>query len=357
MLLMARRPDLGWAGAGVLIAVAVASLAQAATLGEATPVRAQPVTSTLIRTAGGPLRSRATGARLQAPVSAVDPGAAGPSAVVPPGRAMVRVPILMYHYIRVNPDPRDRLGLSLSVTPADFARQMDWLAANGYHPVDLADLRGYLLGHGSLPSRPVVLTFDDGYRDVYTTAFPVLRAHHFKAVAYIVSGFLNSPNNVTTEQVQEMDASGVQIGVHTVSHADLTKLGAGDLHREVFESKSSLEALLGHQVVDFCYPSGRFNANVVRMVESAGYETATTTDPGVAHSAADRFTWTRVRVGGGEPLERLIADLGEPEPAEEATGLAPAPAPAHPRVAPGGRLPVTYPLQPPPEALLAVVPG
>jgi peptidoglycan/xylan/chitin deacetylase (PgdA/CDA1 family) len=331
---MARRPDLGWAGAGVLIAVAAVSLSQAATLHDPTPVRAQPFP--LVHT---------TPARPTARV----PAAAAPAqeAVVPPGRPTVRVPILMYHYIRVNPDPRDKLGFNLSVTPGDFTRQMDWLAENGYHPVDLSDLRAYLLGHAALPSKPIVLTFDDGYRDVYTTAFPVLRAHHFKGVAYIVSGFVNSPNNVTGEQVLEMDANGVEIGVHTVSHADLTRLAGGDLHREVFDSKAWLEGLLGHPVHDFCYPSGRFNGAVVAAVQAAGFESATTTEPGTVHSAGDRFTWTRVRVSGGESLDQLIADLGPPEGTQMM-------AQAQPRAVPReglARLPITFPIRPPPEAL------
>jgi peptidoglycan/xylan/chitin deacetylase (PgdA/CDA1 family) len=341
---MALRPDLGWVGAGVLIAVAVASLGHAATLSDA-PAPAQPALHTSARAHGAVTRARG-----QAPPAPPVAAPAVVSAIVPPGRPNVRVPILMYHYIRVNPDPRDKVGFNLSVTPSDFAQQMDWLAANGYHPVGLSDLRGYLLGHGSLPARPVVLTFDDGYRDMYTTAYPILRAHRFKAVSYVVSGFINSPNNVTAEQVLEMDANGIEIGAHTVSHADLTKLSAGELHREVFESKQSLEGLLGRPVLDFCYPSGKFNAGVVQTVQAAGFQTATTVDPGLAHSAGDRFTWSRVRVSGGEPLEQLIADLGQPEPTEDVSLPAEAPR------ASGTHLPIRFPLQPPPEALLAVLP-
>jgi peptidoglycan/xylan/chitin deacetylase (PgdA/CDA1 family) len=258
----------------------------------------------------------------------------------------------MYHYIRVNPDPADRLGFNLSVTPVDFARQMDWLAASGYHPIDFDDLRGYLLGGGDLPDRPVVLTFDDGYRDLYTAAYPVLRAHHFKAVAYIVSGFVNSPVNVTADQVLEMDANGIQIGAHTVSHADLTKLSGAGLWHEVADSKASLEGLLGHPVLDFCYPSGRFDDRVVRAVQAAGFLTATTTQPGLVHSAGDRFTWTRVRVSGGESLEQLVSDLGPPE---SGPLVDQPPAPRAPLHGPP-RKPVTVRLLPPREALPAAPP-
>ena len=319
----------------MLIALAIAAIVQATTLSDVHTTQAH----TLIRGVARPPRI------VQAPPPA-QPAAPPepPAAVVPPGRNSVRVPILMYHYIRVNPDPRDRLGFNLSVTPTDFAQQMDWLAEHAYHPVDFDDLRGYLLGNQSLPARPVILTFDDGYRDMYTTALPILRAHQFKGVSYVVSGFLNSPRYITVDMLLEMDAGGIQIGAHTVSHADLTKANAGNLQREVFGSKAELESLLGHPVVDFCYPAGKFSDAVVRVVQGAGFESATTTEPGVSHSAGDRFVWTRVRVNGGESLQQFAADLTQTEPT---VALAPTGQPPARSV----QRRVTFPLRPPPGAL------
>jgi peptidoglycan/xylan/chitin deacetylase (PgdA/CDA1 family) len=274
------------------------------------------------------------------------PLASGPAVAIPLGRPAVTVPILMYHYIRVNPDPRDTLGSNLSVTPDDFGRQLDWLAQNGYHPIDLSDLRAYLAGYHTLPDRPIVLTFDDGYKDMYTTAFPLLRAHHFKAVSYVVSGFLGAPPSVTADQVREMDANGIEIGAHTVSHADLTALSPSDLHHEVFDSKASLEALLGHPVLDFCYPYGKVNAAAAAVVQGAGFESATTTQLGTAHSTGDRFYWPRVRVNGGESLPAVVASLGQPEPAQLVQ-----PEPAAAVAGPGlDHRPITFPLQAPPAA-------
>jgi peptidoglycan/xylan/chitin deacetylase (PgdA/CDA1 family) len=332
---MGRNRQFRRAGAAALVALAAVALLQAATAPAAAPAAGRPALSAAIVREADLQRS----IRLRR-----FPARARQVAMVPPGRLAVRVPILMYHYIRVNPDPADRLGFNLSVTPADFARQMDWLAANGYHPIDLDDLRGYLLGGSGLPDRPVVLTFDDGYRDLYTAAYPVLLAHHFKAVAYIVSGFVNSPVSVTADQLLQMDANGIQIGAHTVSHADLTKLSGANLWHEVFDSKASLEALLGHPVLDFCYPSGRFNDNVARAVQAAGFLTATTTQPGFVHSAADRFTWTRVRVSGGEPLDQLVGALGPPEAGALVDQPPSPPTPLHGPA----RKPVTVPLLPPP---------
>ncbi len=305
---MLKRPHLGRAGAGALIAIATLALGQAVAAGTSEPL---PLPATSLASLHAPLPTSGRFAQ-RLPDS---PPEAENVAVIPAGRPAIRVPILMYHYIRINPNPGDRLGAAVSVTPADFRLQLDWLAANGYHTVDLEQLRGYLLGHGELPARPVVLTFDDGYRDLYTTAYPILREHDDRAVAYIVSGYLGAPNNVTREQVLEMSQNGIEIASHTVSHADLTTLGAGELARQLVDSRADLERLVGHPVVDFCYPAGRVNETAVRAVAAAGYQTATTTQPGVGHGAGDRLLWTRVRVAGGESVESLARDLGPEEAA------------------------------------------
>ena len=240
--------------------------------------------------------------------------------VIPPGRARISVPILEYHYVRVNPDPRDRLGLQLSVTPADFGAQMDKLAGGGYHPIVMADLRAYFLAREPLPARPVVLTFDDGYADFFQVAYPILKKHGFKAVAYVVPGFFGRSGYMTAAQVQQLDDSGiVQIGSHTVNHPDLTKMQPGPLDVQLQASRATLEQLLGHPVVDFCYPSGRLNAQVVAAVAAAGYQTATTEQPGTEHSWPDRLAWTRVRVDGGERISDFFARLRTPEPADVST--------------------------------------
>jgi len=242
--------------------------------------------------------------------------------VVAVGRRNITLPILMYHYVRKPPSMRsDLLGYKLSVSPADFSTQMDWLARNGFHTVDFNDVRAYFGGGQPLPSKPVVITLDDGYADLYTAAFPILSAHDFKAVAYIVSGFVGQPRYVTADQVVQMDHNGIEIASHTVDHADLARSSAGSVWRQLTDSKRSLEQLLGHPVLDFAYPSGKFNAQVVAAVRQAGYDTAVTTFDSVDHSYADRYLWTRVRVGGGESLGDFVHNLGTPMPVTTVTAV------------------------------------
>lgn len=242
--------------------------------------------------------------------------------VVPVGRQNITLPILMYHYVRTPPSMRtDLLGYKLSVSPADFAEQIEWLALNAFHPVDFNDVRAYFAGTQPLPAKPVVITLDDGYADLYTTAYPILAAHAFKAVAYIVSGFVGQPRYVTAGQVVELDRNGIEIASHTVDHANLARSSFASTMRELVDSKRWLEHLLGHPVLDFAYPSGQFNAQVVAEVQQAGYDTAVTTMSSVDHSLMDRYLWTRVRVGGGESMSDFVSNLGTPMPCTTITVL------------------------------------
>jgi peptidoglycan/xylan/chitin deacetylase (PgdA/CDA1 family) len=242
--------------------------------------------------------------------------------VVPVGRRNITLPILMYHYVRTPPSTKtDWMGYKLSVSPADFTTQMDWLSLHGYHPVDFNDVRAYFAGRQPLPANPVVITLDDGYADLYTNAYPILAAHGFKAVAYIVSGFVGAPHYVNAAQVVRMDQNGIEIASHTVDHADLARFSYAATMRELVDSKRALENLLGHFVVDFAYPSGQFNAMSVAAVQRAGYDTAVTTLFSVDHTAADRYLWTRVRVGGGESLAEFAKSLGTPMSSTTITAL------------------------------------
>ncbi len=216
------------------------------------------------------------------------------------------VPILMYHYIRVNPVPDDRVGAGLSVTPEHFSAQMDALAARGVHSITPTQLVYAMQVGAPLPPNPVILTFDDGYADFATTAVPILVAHHFVAVSYVITGKIGTPNYMTAEQLKQVEAVGMVIGAHTVHHLALAKVSPASANAEIVQSKAALEQLLGHPVVDFCYPFGSFNAQVVAMVQAAGFLDAVTTVAGLSHPPATVFTLTRQRVGGGDTVENVL---------------------------------------------------
>jgi peptidoglycan/xylan/chitin deacetylase (PgdA/CDA1 family) len=222
----------------------------------------------------------------------------------------LRVPVLMYHYIRINPDSQDQVGFNLSVTPDDFDQQMAYLAAHGYHAIDVQQLTEALKSHTSLPPNPIVLTFDDGYRDFYTDAYPILQKYGLHAESYVAPGLLGGDNYMSWEMLKEVAASGlVTIGSHTVRHLYLPGLPESTRLQELRESKRLLEEPLGIIVNDFCYPYGGYNEQVAHEVEEAGYTNATTTVGGTLHPEGQYFTITRVRVGGGESLSTFVSHL------------------------------------------------
>jgi peptidoglycan/xylan/chitin deacetylase (PgdA/CDA1 family) len=137
--------------------------------------------------------------------------------------------------------------------------------------------------NGSLPAKPVVVSFDDGYHSHFTNALPVLRA---------------------------LIAAGWEVDSHTIDHPDLTTVDAARLRYEVAQSRAELKARFHIPVNFFCYPAGRYDAAAVAAVQAAGYLAATTTQPGLAQpAAADRFTLNRVRVNYGVSGASLVAQL------------------------------------------------
>lgn len=220
------------------------------------------------------------------------------------------IPILMYHYVRVVNDKQDTIGINLSVKPDLFAAQMQYLADKGYTTLTMREVHAILAGQQPLPPKPVALTFDDGYRDFYTAAWPVLRQHNFKATSYVVTNFIGWDAYMTWPMLQELAATGlVEIGAHTRSHGDLRGMSQARRKDEIFGSKAILEEGLGRPVVSFCYPAGFYNADALALVKQAGFLTATTVQPGAKQNLQWAYELPRVRVNGPDTLAQWAAKL------------------------------------------------
>jgi peptidoglycan/xylan/chitin deacetylase (PgdA/CDA1 family) len=218
-------------------------------------------------------------------------------------RGATTIPILMYHYVRTVADKKDTVGINLSVTPANFAAQMKYLADNGYTTLTMREVHAILAGSMPLPPKPIALTFDDGYRDFYTAAWPVLKQYNFKATNYVVTTAIGLEPYMTWAMLQELDASGqVEIGAHTRNHLDLRALGKDKRWDEIVGSKAILEEGLGHPVTTFCYPAGFYNAEALADVKRAGFLTAVTTAYGTKQSVQGALEMPRIRVHGPDPL-------------------------------------------------------
>ena len=211
-----------------------------------------------------------------------------------------RVPILMYHYISVPPPDADNVRLDLSVTPANFQDQMQYLANDGYHPIRLSDLTNYLRTGKSLPAKPIVLTFDDGYADNFENALPVLKKFNFIGTFFVITQFTDEkrPGYMTWDQLKELAIEGNEIGSHSMNHVELNSRSRAYLEFEIGESKAMIEARIGTPVKSFCYPSGKYDARTIAVLRSDGYLAATTEISGVDQSTSDIFELRRIRMRG-----------------------------------------------------------
>jgi peptidoglycan/xylan/chitin deacetylase (PgdA/CDA1 family) len=220
-------------------------------------------------------------------------------------RLRTPVPVLMYHVIGTPPPGAPFPGLF--VTAGLFRSQIAALAAAGYHAVTLDRVWQAWHGRASLPSKPVVLSFDDGYRGDFGAAMPVLRRRGWPGVLNLLVANLHRRGwGLHTWMVQRMIRNGWEIASHTLTHPDLNTVSPTQLWREVDRSRLVLQRLFHVPVDFFCYPSGDFDAAVVAAVRRAGYVGATTTLPGLAEPSQPD-TLRRVRIDGGEAPAAVLA--------------------------------------------------
>ncbi len=215
-------------------------------------------------------------------------------------KGILSAPILMYHNIRDS-----KLIDYYSVSPRIFKRQMQWLKDNGYRTVSYRQFMETLTGYSNLPGKSVVISFDDGYRNQYDSAFPILKEYGFTAIFFPYTRDIDKKNFFTWDMIAEMKAAGMEIGSHSVNHKRLTKLTREQIMYEAAESKRILENQLGDSVDFFAYPYGLYNLDTVEAVKLAGYMSAATVRPFNYSDKKDGLYFVpRVRVENN--LESLI---------------------------------------------------
>ena len=185
------------------------------------------------------------------------------------------VPILLYH--RVGPETD-----ALTVSVQRFQEDMEFLSQAGYNPLSLAEVKQHMLTATPLPDKPLLITFDDGYLDNYTNAFPILQQYGMKASFYIITGFVGQPERMTAAQIREMAAAGMDFGSHTVSHRPLAELTLAEASNELQNSKQALEQIMGQLVAFAAYPCGSYNQDVLDIAKAAGYVGGFSTRYGLA---------------------------------------------------------------------------
>ncbi|MGB8647919.1 MAG: polysaccharide deacetylase family protein [Anaerolineae bacterium] len=233
-----------------------------------------------------------------------------------PGQA-ARIPILMYHHLApLGPNP-SQTSRDWTVSPDSFTAQLDYLVAQGYHTITFVQLVAFFQGQ-PLPTHPIILTFDDGWIDDYTVAFPALHARRMIGTFFVPTQYADAGGKtlINWAQVQEMDAAGMEFGGHTINHADLKKVSSEEATRQLQNSKYKMEQKLGHSTIAFAYPFGSYNAETLALVRQSGYRAAVGLCCGYQLRADLLLTLPRIRVSYDDTLQDFIKRLPPADPAK-----------------------------------------
>lgn len=214
-------------------------------------------------------------------------------ALVPAGKVVA--PILLYHHISKDSQSR------YYVSPDNFRSEMESLRNWGYTTITPTFLVNVLINGGQLPSRPIIISFDDGNLDVYQNAFPVMKELGYVGAVYIVANRLESDNFLHADQLKELVAAGWEVGSHGMSHVDLT-MNHSYLSREVLQSRLDLETAVGVPVLTIAYPFGTVDGFVAQKSQEYGYHAGMGLGTSVTHTWGTLYYLSRREVHGDMDL-------------------------------------------------------
>lgn len=234
-----------------------------------------------------------------------DSGSPGDSGRSPRSRAaydthgIESVPILMYHQVCEPPSSGDT---NLFLAPHLFAAQLDYLQEAGYTTISMQDLYDAWNDGAPLPAKPIILSFDDGYAEMYTNVLPEFEKRGMSGTFFIIASYLDQPGSVSTAQVKEMHHKGMEIASHSYYHSSLP---SADLEVDLKKSRQVLEEAIGAEVRFLCYPYGEYDQRVISKAREYGYLMAVTTKQGTAAADQGFFELKRLRINCGDGPGRL----------------------------------------------------
>jgi len=215
------------------------------------------------------------------------------------------VSVLMYHSIAHN-------NVFFTIKPEVFEKQINYLKDNNYNVIKFSDLINILKSDKELPKKTIVLTFDDGYQDNYTNAFPILKKYNFSATIFLITGLVNKEMNnsqnislkiINWKQIQEMHQSGlIDFQPHTVNHQELDE-------EEIINSKKEIEGKLNKKCEFFAYPKGLYNDEIIDILKNNGFKASRTTENGKVKKGDDLFKLKRVSINSKTSFIQFKANL------------------------------------------------
>ena len=215
-----------------------------------------------------------------------------------------KIPILMYHSISYEK------GNTVRVPKENFRKQMKYLKENNYTTITVDELYIYMKTGKIIPNNPVVITFDDGYKDNYTNAYPILKELELKATVFIITNTIDTVKNyLTSNEIKTMDSNNIRIESHTAAHEHLDKISYSDNLKTMITSKSKLEKILGRKINYLAYPYGEYNEATIKAAKNSGYKLAFSTEYGWIDRKNNIYSLGRIFVNSDYNLEQFKAKL------------------------------------------------
>jgi len=216
------------------------------------------------------------------------------------------LPILMYHRLAELDADATELQRTWTVKPDAFAEQMRYLARQGYHSIAPSDLYAYWQDQVPLPPKPIMITMDDGYADLYTVAMPVFLETGLRPVLFIMPKVLGYGMYIDWDQLQELVDIGCTIGCHSYDHKNLRELDKEGLRYEIIDSRKTLEERLGTTIDSFCYPYGSYDQRTLDLLVEDGYTTGFTLNPTYYQRADSPLLLGRLRVDYDMSIDAFV---------------------------------------------------
>lgn len=212
----------------------------------------------------------------------------------------VGVPVLYYHSV----DPSE--ANEVIISPEKLREELTFIKDSGYTTLTMSELNDYILNNAPIPEKSIVITFDDGYADNYTNAFPILKELDMKATIFVISSCIdNNGYYMTSQQLKEMSDYGIDIQSHTVSHSYLSQLTYEEQLNELKTSKEKLESITEKPVISIAYPFGDYDDNTILASKEAGYSLSFNTNRGLSDRTDNPLSLNRIYVSSLYSIEQF----------------------------------------------------
>lgn len=218
----------------------------------------------------------------------------------------IGIPVLYYHSVDEN------AANEVTITPEKLQEQLDYINDNNYVTITMTELYDHIENNKPIPEKSILITFDDGYMNNYTEAFPMLKELNMTATIFCVGNSLDGSYYLSEEAIKEMSDYGIDIESHTVNHVHLDTMSYDEQLLELKNSKNILEKITGKEVLSLAYPFGDYNDNTIKAAKDAGYKMGFTTKLGLSDRTDDIYKLDRIYISSSYDMNTFKNLLKNP---------------------------------------------